>query len=60
MGSRGWQRQASCRSEAGEEVIFLALRRYGLAVALALLAIDVLIGARLLAWEIEILKEMMK
>ena len=41
-------------------MIVLALRRYGLAAALALLAIDVLIGARLLAWEIEILKEMMK
>ena len=41
-------------------MIFLVLRRYGLVAALALLALDVLIGARLLAWEIEILKEMMK
>ena len=41
-------------------MIILVLRRYGLVVAIALLALDVLIGARLLAWEIEILKEMMK
>lgn len=39
-------------------MIFLVLRRYGLPAALALLVHDLLIGARLFAWELEILKGM--
>lgn len=41
-------------------MIFLVLRRYGLWAALAILALDVLIGARLLAWELEVMREMMR
>ena len=46
--------------EGASAVIILALRRYGLPAALALLVLDAIVGTWLIAWELRVLWPLVK